>query len=50
MVVTAEDKLVRIRNILNLLERMEKSPTYQKHPGVDELRRRALIKIREVVS
>jgi len=47
---TPEEKLIRIRNILDTLDRMIKNPHWQSTIGVDELRRRAIEKIREIVG
>jgi len=48
--ISPEDKLVRIRNIIDTLNKMVEKPHYQKTIGVDELRRRAIAKISEVVE
>jgi hypothetical protein len=45
---TPKEKLERIENILTTLDRMIESPHWQK-TGVDELRLKAINKIKEVV-
>jgi len=46
---TAKEKLYRIENILATLDRMIESPHWQK-AGVDELRLKAINKIKEVIQ
>lgn len=46
---TPQEKLYRIENILASLDRMTESPHYQKTVGVDEMNKRAIQKIKEVV-
>jgi hypothetical protein len=46
---TPQEKLYRIENILASLDRMTESPHYQKTVGVDEMNKRAIQRIKEVV-
>jgi len=47
---TPKEKLWRIESIIAALERMVKNPLYQETVGVDELRKRAIERIKEIID